>query len=41
MVTNTGSFAGLPSEVSLVRMSADSKMAPDLKRNYKSLPPLS
>jgi solute carrier family 25 oxoglutarate transporter 11 len=31
-----GSFAGLPSEVSLVRMSADSKMAPELQRNYKS-----
>mmetsp|Transcript_43978 Transcript_43978/g.138816 ORF Transcript_43978/g.138816 Transcript_43978/m.138816 type:complete len:346 (-) Transcript_43978:152-1189(-) len=31
-----GSMAGLPSEVSLVRMSADSKLAPELQRNYKS-----
>lgn len=32
-----GSMAGLPSEVALVRMSADSKLAPELKRGYKNV----
>ena len=31
-----GSIAGLPTEVSLVRMSAESKMPPELRRNYKN-----
>jgi solute carrier family 25 oxoglutarate transporter 11 len=31
-----GSMAGLPTEVSLVRMSAESKMAPEMRRGYKN-----
>jgi len=31
-----GSIVGLPTEVALVRMSAESKMAPELRRNYKN-----
>jgi len=31
-----GSMAGLPTEVALVRMSAEGKMAPELRRNYKN-----
>jgi len=31
-----GSMVGLPTEVALVRMSAESKMAPELRRNYKN-----
>ena len=32
-----GSFMGVPAELSLVRMSADSKMPEELRRNYKSV----
>lgn len=31
-----GSVVGLPTEVALVRMSAESKLAPELRRNYKN-----
>ena len=31
-----GSMAGMPTEVALVRMSAESKMAPELQRGYKN-----
>lgn len=32
-----GSFVGTPSELALVRMSADSSLAPELRRNYKNV----
>lgn len=32
-----GSFVGCPTEVALIRMSADSKSPPELKRNYKNV----
>lgn len=31
-----GSVVGLPTEVALVRMSAESKLAPEMRRNYKN-----
>ena len=32
-----GSFVGNPSELALVRMSADSKAPPEIRRNYTSV----
>eukprot|EP00287_Rhodomonas_sp_CCMP768_P004131 CAMPEP_0196731200 /NCGR_PEP_ID=MMETSP1091-20130531/11030_1 /TAXON_ID=302021 /ORGANISM="Rhodomonas sp., Strain CCMP768" /LENGTH=319 /DNA_ID=CAMNT_0042074321 /DNA_START=18 /DNA_END=977 /DNA_ORIENTATION=+ len=32
-----GSFVGCPTEVALIRMSADSKLPPELKRNYRNV----
>mmetsp|Transcript_2300 Transcript_2300/g.3203 ORF Transcript_2300/g.3203 Transcript_2300/m.3203 type:complete len:306 (+) Transcript_2300:94-1011(+) len=37
MAGGIGAFCGTPSELSLVRMSADSKLPPEQRRNYKNV----